>query len=162
KKLEARFFYTPAEYGSAEGHQRCGEKLDELDRKLGATGNRLYYIATPPDVFDDIITCLGERELSFKRKAGAGVGVVAADSKTWHRIIIEKPFGRDLASARHLNDLLHKYFDEGQVFRIDHYLGKETVQNLMVLRFANSIFEPIWNYKYIDHVQITVAEELGV
>src|SRR5262249_40582373 len=111
-------------------------------------------IATPPDVFDPIICCLGELETAFRSDH--------PDSKTWHRIIIEKPFGRDLKSAKHLNDLLHKYFAEEQVFRIDHYLGKETVQNLMVLRFANSIFEPIWNYKYIDHVQMTVAEELGV
>src|SRR5438105_6705284 len=80
----------------------------------------------------------------------------------WQRVIIEKPFGRDLASARSLNDLLHKSFAEEQVFRIDHYLGKETVQNLMVMRFANAIFEPIWNYKYIDHMQITVSETLGV
>src|SRR5205085_8959920 len=104
------------------------------------------------DAFHDIITRLGEREREEKARNGKG----------WHRIIIEKPFGRDLKSARELNNLLHKYFDESQVFRIDHYLGKETVQNLMVMRFANSIFEPIWNYKYIDHVQITVSETLGV
>jgi glucose-6-phosphate 1-dehydrogenase len=154
KKLEGRFFYHAAEYGSQEDQNRCGDKLENLDQKFGSSGNRLYYIATPPDVFDDIICCLGEREMAFKRDN--------PDSKIWHRIIIEKPFGRDLKSAKHLNDLLHKYFGEEQVFRIDHYLGKETVQNLMVLRFANSVFEPIWNYKYIDHVQMTVAEELGV
>jgi glucose-6-phosphate 1-dehydrogenase len=154
KKLEPRFYYTKADYGSKDDHSRCGTTLSRLDQKFGTSGNRLYYIATPPDAFGDIISRLGERELDHQREN--------KDSKIWHRIIIEKPFGRDLASAKSLNDLLHKYFGEEQVFRIDHYLGKETVQNLMVLRFANSIFEPIWNYKYIDHVQITVAEELGV
>jgi glucose-6-phosphate 1-dehydrogenase len=160
KKLESRFFYNAADYGSGEGHARCGERLEQIDKQLGSAGSRLYYIATPPDVFDDIIKCLGDRE--GKASAGGAGGAGGGDSKLWHRIIIEKPFGRDLASARRLNDLLHEHFAEEQVFRIDHYLGKETVQNLMVLRFANSIFEPIWNYKYIDHVQITVAEELGV
>src|SRR5207237_3073463 len=110
------------------------------------------YLSTPPTAFEPIITCLGKQ-----RDAGN-----LHDAKSWLRIIIEKPFGRDLASAKALNALLHKYFDETQVFRIDHYLGKETVQNLMVMRFANAIFEPIWNYKYIDHVQITVGETLGV
>src|SRR5262249_40343614 len=97
-------------------------------------------------------TCLGERLASHR----------ADHHDSWQRVIIEKPFGRDLKSAQELNQLLHKYFSESQVFRIDHYLGKETVQNLMVMRFANSIFEPISNYKYIDQVQITVAERRGV
>lgn len=154
KKLEPRFFYAAAEYGSKEDHARVGQMLTKLDAQFGASGNRLNYIATPPETFADIISCLGERVADEKKNA--------AKTKTWRRIIIEKPFGHDLKSARELNDLLHKYFEEEQVFRIDHYLGKETVQNLMVLRFANSIFEPIWNYKYIDHVQITVSEELGV
>ena len=155
KKLEPRFSYIQADYGSSDDHARCADVLAKLDQRFGSSGNRLYYIATPPEAFAGIITCLGERHRAEKRAQNG-------EAKNWRRIIIEKPFGRDLQSARELNELLHKYFDESQVFRIDHYLGKETVQNLMVLRFANSTFEPIWNYKYIDHVQITVAEELGV
>jgi len=154
KSLEPRFYYTQADYGSKEDHARVGSTLGRLDEKFKSSGNRLFYLATPPETFDDIVTRLGERELVEKGQN--------RDPKTWHRIILEKPFGRDLASAKALNDLLHKYFTEEQVFRIDHYLGKETVQNLMVLRFANAVFEPIWSYKYIDHVQITVAETLGV
>jgi glucose-6-phosphate 1-dehydrogenase len=152
KKLEPRFFYAAAEYGSKEDHARVAGMLEKFDKQFGASGNRLFYIATPPETFHDIISNLGEQAAKTQ----------ATSDKVWRRIIIEKPFGRDLKTARELNDLLHKTFDESQVFRIDHYLGKETVQNLMVLRFANSVFEPIWNYKYIDHVQITVAEELGV
>ena len=154
KKLEPRFYYTQADYGSPDDHARVGATLTRFDKKFGCCANRLFYLATPPETFDDIITRLGELDLAEKGKN--------RDPKVWHRIIIEKPFGHDLKSARELNNLLHKYFDEDQVFRIDHFLGKETVQNLLVLRFANAVFEPIWNYKYIDHVQITVAEELGV
>lgn len=159
KKLESRLYYCQADYGSQEDHNRVGQHLYELDRKHGVEGNRLYYLATPPGQFDPIIEHLGER---VKQNVGHLPYYGGDDAQTWRRIIIEKPFGRDLASAKALNDLLHRYFKEEQVFRIDHYLGKETVQNLMVMRFANSIFEPIWNYKYIDHVQITVAETLGV
>jgi glucose-6-phosphate 1-dehydrogenase len=147
KRLESCISYVAGDYGDAGAHERLAKKLGEVDQKCGTAGNRLFYLSTPPNTFEPIITCLGE-------KRGAHKGFV--------RIIIEKPFGRDLASAKQLNGLLHKYFDESHVFRIDHYLGKETVQNLMVMRFANSIFEPIWNYKYIDHVQITVSETLGV
>ncbi len=154
KKLEARFFYTQADYGSEDDHARVGSTLNRIDAKFKSSGNRLFYLATPPEAFDNIVTRLGGRELVERGQNH--------DPKLWHRIIIEKPFGYDLPTAKALNQLLHKYFTEDQVFRIDHFLGKETVQNLMVLRFANSIFEPIWNYKYIDHVQITVAEELGV
>jgi glucose-6-phosphate 1-dehydrogenase len=154
RKLESRFFYTQSAYDSADDHTRCCDMLDDLDKKFGVPGNRLFYLATPPDAFADIITHLGEQEHKYKAKGNDGRG--------WHRVILEKPFGRDLASAKRLNDLLHKYFTEEQVFRIDHYLGKETVQNLLVMRFANSVFEPIWSYKYIDHVQITVAEDIGV
>jgi glucose-6-phosphate 1-dehydrogenase len=154
KKLEPRLYYTRADYGSTDDHARVGATLGRLDKKFGCDQNRLFYLATPPETFDDIITRLGERELAEKGQN--------ADPSIWHRIIIEKPFGRDLQSAEALNALLHKYFTEDQVFRIDHYLGKETVQNMMVMRFANAMFEPIWNYKYIDHVQITVSETLGV
>jgi glucose-6-phosphate 1-dehydrogenase len=148
KRIEDATFYVRGDYGCDEDHARLHEVLKKGDQKSGTAGNRLFYLSTPPNTFGPIIECLGKSR--------------EADSKGWERIIIEKPFGRDLASARSLNALLHKYFVEEQVFRIDHYLGKETVQNLMVMRFANSIFEPIWNYKYIDHVQITVSETLGV
>jgi len=153
QRVERATYYLSAEdYGAAEAHHRLARRLREIDRIHGTAGNRLFYLSTPPSAFEPIITCLGENREIYRSENGQG----------FQRIVIEKPFGRDLESARKLNDLLHRYFDESQVFRIDHYLGKETVQNLMVMRFANSIFEPIWNYKYIDHVQITVAETLGV
>jgi glucose-6-phosphate 1-dehydrogenase len=149
KKIESSTYYVQGDYGSADDHAKLAKVLAKLDQEKGTQGNRLFYLSTPPNTFEPIITCLGEQH----RNAAAGA---------WQRIIIEKPFGRDLASAKSLNNLLHKYFSEDQVFRIDHYLGKETVQNLMVMRFANSIFEPMWNFRYIDHVQITVSETLGV
>ena len=154
KGLVERFYYTQADYGSAEDQARVGATLNRLDKKFGNPGNRLFYLSTPPSAFEPIIERLGERRLAEKGEND--------DPAVWHRIIIEKPFGHDLESARALNRLLHKHFAEDQVFRIDHYLGKETVQNLMVMRFANTIFEPIWNHKYVDHVQITVGESLGV
>jgi glucose-6-phosphate 1-dehydrogenase len=149
KTIESSTYYVQGDYGSADDHAKLAATLGKLDQEKSTQGNRLFYLSTPPNTFEPIITCLGERH----RSATAG---------SWQRIIIEKPFGRDLESAKSLNNLLHKYFSEEQVFRIDHYLGKETVQNLMVMRFANSIFEPMWNFRYIDHVQITVSETLGV
>src|SRR5947209_18614729 len=107
KKLEPRLFYTSADYGSEEGHAQCAERMAQLDRQLGTSPNRLFYISTPPQAFEPIITCLGQRQRQ------------QPNTKGWQRIIIEKPFGRDLASARNLNDLLHKNFQEDQVFRID-------------------------------------------
>jgi len=120
-------------------------KLDEVDRKHGMQGSRFFYTATPPAAFPMIVERLGETGLA----KGA-------------RIVFEKPFGHDLESARELNAAIHEVFDEKQVFRIDHYLGKETVQNILAFRFSNGLFEPVWNRRYIDHVQITVAEDLGV
>jgi len=152
-RLTGAISYVSGEdYGSAEGHGKLAAKLRELDEKVGTAGNRLFYLSTPPEAFEPVINCLGAKKEAYRSAAGKG----------FERIIIEKPFGYDLKSAKELNALLHKYFGEEEIFRIDHYLGKETVQNLMVMRFANSIFEPIWNYKYIDHVQITVSETLGV
>jgi glucose-6-phosphate 1-dehydrogenase len=148
KRIENATFYIRGDYGAEQDQARLHDALAKLDQKFGTAGNRLFYLSTPPNTFAPIIEGLGKA-----RDKSAG---------NWERIIIEKPFGRDLASAKSLNAMLHRWFDENQVFRIDHYLGKETVQNLMVMRFANSIFEPIWNYKYIDHVQITVSETLGV
>lgn len=145
--VEPRISYLAADYASADDHARAAALLAELDRLHGCRGNRLYYLATPPDQFEPVI---------------ANLGSASAAGGPWRRLVIEKPFGRDGASAAALNALIARHFAESQVFRIDHYLGKETVQNLLVLRFANSIFEPVWNYKYVDHVQITVAECLGV
>ena len=151
KKMEPNIFYIAGAYDSEDDHARLSARLKELDKSHETGGNRLFYISTPPEVFEGIISRLGERQIEQTPDRSSG----------WKRIIIEKPFGRDLESAKHLNSVLLEYFEEKQVFRIDHYLGKETVQNLMVMRFANSIFEPIWNYKYIDHVQITVSETLS-
>ena len=158
--LEKRLFYIAADYGADDGHAKATAKMVELDKQFGTPPNRLYYISTPPATFEPIIAGVG-KQLSLGRRSGEKPADPAA-KQGWKRIIIEKPFGTDLESAKALNASLLRNFKEDQVFRIDHYLGKETVQNMMVLRFANSIFEPIWNYKYIDHVQITVSETLGV
>jgi glucose-6-phosphate 1-dehydrogenase len=146
KSLEARLFYMSGEIDDPAVYGRLEARLQQID---GAEGV-LYYLAIPPDVYATVIQHLGASRLSSPPEHG------------WRRIIVEKPFGRDLASARELNQLVHTCFSEEQVFRIDHYLGKETVQNLLVFRFANGMFEPIWNRRYIDHVQITAAETVGV
>jgi glucose-6-phosphate 1-dehydrogenase len=126
------------------------ETLDQVDRECGTQGNYLYYLSTPPSVFSEIVRHLGAQNLARE-----------SDGR-WRRVIVEKPFGTDLASAQQLNRELREVLEEGQIYRIDHYLGKETVQNIMAFRFANGIFEPIWSRLYIDHVQITVAEAVGV
>jgi glucose-6-phosphate 1-dehydrogenase len=133
-----------------ETFHTLGERLAELDREHRTGGNALFYLATPPEAFAPIVRRLGE------------VGLVREDAGRWRRVVVEKPFGYDLDSARALNEVLTAVLREEQIFRIDHYLGKETVQNIVVFRFANGIFEPIWNRRYVDHVQITVAEQLGV
>jgi glucose-6-phosphate 1-dehydrogenase len=138
--------YVATDFSADEGEDLVVETLNELDNKLGTGGNRVYYLAIPPQAFQVVVEEIGER------RAQEG----------WTRLIVEKPFGRDLDSARQLNQLLKRWFGEGEVFRIDHYLGKETVQNMLALRFANGIFEPIWNRQFIDHVQITVAESMGI
>jgi len=147
--LEPRLGVVAGTYGSPELFQALAERLDEGDREDGERSQRLFYLAVSPAFFADTARGLCE--------AGLGRG---ADPPT--RLLIEKPFGRDLASARELNAAIEASFEEQQVFRIDHYLGKETVQNLLVLRFGNGIFEPLWNRTSIDHVQITVAEDLGI
>jgi glucose-6-phosphate 1-dehydrogenase len=144
--LAAGIRYVGTEFGGAEGADRLAACLTELDEEFGTRGNRVYYLAVPPDAFEPLVRQLGER------RAAEG----------WTRLIVEKPFGHDLTSARALNEMLHGHFAEEEVFRIDHYLGKETVQNVLALRFANGIFEPIWNRQFIDHVQITVGESLGI
>jgi len=144
--------YITADFEDAAGYQQLGQRLRELDQEHGAHGNRLFYLATAPSFYAMIATNLAQHGLVSHRSGAVG----------WTRLIVEKPFGHDLESARRLDEVLHTVFDEEQVYRIDHYLGKETVQNILAFRFANSIIEPIWNRHYIDHVQITAAETLGV
>jgi len=151
RKVVGGFRYVSGEYAEKPTFDRLKKILGEADAKLGTAGNRVYYLATIPAMFGPVATALAEHGCNLPGEAG-----------TFARIVIEKPFGRDLASARALDDTLHSAFDEDQIFRIDHYLGKETVQNVLALRFANAIFEPIWNRRYVDHIQITVAESLGV
>jgi glucose-6-phosphate 1-dehydrogenase len=138
--------YVATDFADDGGMDRVAEALTELDRERATKGNRVYYLAVPPSAFSAIVEELGRR-----RTTGG-----------WTRLIVEKPFGRDRASAQGLNHELQRFFDESEIFRIDHYLGKETVQNMLALRFANGIFEPIWNRQFVDHVQITVAESLGI
>jgi glucose-6-phosphate 1-dehydrogenase len=140
--------YHRGSFDQADAYARLAERLEQIDAERGTAGNRVFYLATPPESYPEIVRLLGAHGL--------------AHSKGWTRIIIEKPFGHDLASAQALNAEVLSVFDEDQVYRIDHYLGKETVQNIMVFRFANGIFEPIWNRNHIDHVQLTVAETVGV
>jgi glucose-6-phosphate 1-dehydrogenase len=138
--------YVAMDFADEAGEDRLAETLNELDAERGTRGNRIYYLATPPGVFATVVEAIGKRR----------------HTEGWTRLIIEKPFGHDLESARVLNAAVQRYFEEREVFRIDHYLGKETVQNMLVLRFANGIFEPIWNRQFVDHVQITVAESIGI
>ena len=143
--------YVAGSFDDQGTFQRLKTQLEELDKTRGTRGNRLFYFATPPSTFPVLLEGL----------KAAGLINKPYDAQTT-RIVIEKPFGRDLPSARALNRLVHDVADERQIFRIDHYLGKETVQNLLVFRFGNSIFEPIWNRRYVDHVEITAGEELGI
>lgn len=151
--FQEQLFYVNADFDSEQGYETLRTTLAELDQKLGTQGNRVFYLSTPPSYFPIIIEKLHKHGLVYQ----------AGDtSKPWSRVIIEKPFGRDLQSAIDLQTYISQYLDESQVYRIDHYLGKETVQNILVFRFANSIFESAWNNRYIDHIQITVSEEIGI
>ncbi len=138
--------YTTLDFADDKGEDELRDKLNELDQQLGTQGNRVYYFAVPPAAIGTLVAEIAERR----------------GAEGWLRLIIEKPFGHDLASAKDLNAEIQQHFAENEVFRIDHYLGKETVQNMLALRFANGIFEPIWNRQFIDHVQITVAESIGI
>jgi glucose-6-phosphate 1-dehydrogenase len=151
--------YVQGQFDDPEGFTRLAAVLDELDRK-GARGNRMFYLATPPSQFEVLIEQLGRAGLA--RRGAFDAGRNPDGSRGWTRVVIEKPFGRDLETARELDRVIGQVFDERQVYRIDHYLAKETVQNLLVLRFANGIFEPVWNRRYVDFVEITAAETLGV
>ena len=144
-EFASRVHYLPGEFSSEQSMDHLAERLKKADREEGTEGRRLFYCATPPSAFPDIAERLREEGLS-----------------QGSRIIVEKPFGRDARSARELNATLHRCFDESQIFRIDHYLGKETVQNILAFRFSNGMFEPIWNRRYVAQVQIDVSETLGV
>src|SRR5271168_5193747 len=150
-EFAANLYYSTGEYGKPESYANLAKRIKEISEAHKLGGNRLFYLSTPPEVYKDIIEQLG----------AAGLAKPCSDN-AWVRIIIEKPFGRDLASAKELNKIVLNVFEEKQVYRIDHYLGKDTVQNLLVLRFGNGIFEPLWNRNYVDHVQITASETLGV
>jgi glucose-6-phosphate 1-dehydrogenase len=145
-ELAGNMHYVPTDFADEGGEQALEQLVERCDEECRLGGNRVYYLAVPPGAFPEIVEALG------KRRSATG----------WTRLIVEKPFGHDLQSARELNALLWEHFDEKEIFRIDHYLGKETVQNMLALRFANGIFEPIWNRQFIDHVQITVAESIGI
>ena len=149
RALLERVRFVSGSLDDAETYTRVGELAERLEADADVAMNRIFYLATAPELFGPAIEGLG----------GAGL---ARPSRSQARVVVEKPFGRDLASARALNEAVLDVFEERQVFRIDHYLGKETVQNMLVLRFANGIFEPLWNRSYVDHVQITAAEDIGI
>jgi len=148
--LAERLYYISGDFRDEKTYEQLRDTLARVDREHGTGGNHLYYLATSPSFFAEV-----------PRQLGA-VGLTREQDGSWRRVIVEKPFGVDLESARQLNSDLRAVLDEPQIYRIDHYLGKETVQNVLAFRFANGIFEPVWNRRYVDHVQITVAEELGV
>jgi glucose-6-phosphate 1-dehydrogenase len=145
-------FYVEGSFNDAHAYERLKAKVEAVDRQFGIPGNRVFYLSIPPQV---VAPCVAQLK-------SAGMVSDPNDGRTFTHVIVEKPIGRDLEGARQINAALAEAFAEKQIYRIDHYLGKETVQNLLVMRFANSIFEPLWNRRYVDHVQITVAEEEGL
>ncbi|HJU06552.1 MAG TPA: glucose-6-phosphate dehydrogenase [Nitrospiraceae bacterium] len=148
--VRERLYYVTGDFRDPDAFKRLEQALADVSKTHGTGGNYLYYLATAPSFFCEIVRQLGAHGLTIQPNGA------------WRRVVIEKPFGHDLDSARLLNRELRQVLEEDQIYRIDHYLGKETVQNILVFRFANGIFEPVWNRRYIDHVQITVAESLGV
>lgn len=148
-----QLFYHQSDFDQDKGYIDLKTFLEKLDQKLGTKGNRIFYLSTQPSYFPDIINRLGKNGLIYDQHK---------EKEKWSRVIIEKPFGHDLASGKELQNFVLNHLSENQIYRIDHYLGKETVQNLLVFRFGNSIFESFWNNHYIDHVQITVGEEIGI
>ena len=151
-RLEENSYFVSSSFDEMEGYKKLSEKLKEADKKCGQVTNKIFYLATPPSFFPVITDMLDGSGLASKEKG-------ASENP---KIIIEKPFGRDLDSATTLNKLVLKHFNEDDIYRIDHYLGKETVQNILFFRFANGIYEPIWNRRYVDHIQITVSEDIGI
>jgi glucose-6-phosphate 1-dehydrogenase len=150
KNFRQSLFYHESDFSDESGFKDLAERLEKIDKDRGTRGNRLFYFAVAPDQFEPILKHLKAAGLNKAREG------------SWARVIIEKPFGTDLPSARELNRVVSNSFSEEQTYRIDHFLGKETAQNILVLRFANAIFAPLWNRRYIDHLQITAAETLGV
>jgi glucose-6-phosphate 1-dehydrogenase len=151
--FHSQLFYHQSEFDDDEGYERFAKHLADLDAKLGTQGNRVFYLSTQPSFFPVIIEKLKKHRLLYDH---------SESEEKWSRVIIEKPFGHDLNSALELQKDLLAHLSEEQLYRIDHYLGKETAQNLLVFRFGNSLFENLWNHRYIDHVQFTVAEDIGI
>ena len=151
ESFASRLHYIPGSSSDPDTYNRIGDLLDSFDRELGTDGNRLFYLSLIPKLFPDTIRGIGK----------SGLGGRGWD-RGYSRVVVEKPFGHDLTSARELQDLVTTVFPERDVFRIDHYLGKESVQNIIAFRFANGIFEPVWNHHFVDHVQVTVSESLGI
>ena len=151
RSFAERILYERLDFDDPAAFDALAKRLDRLDKEDGTRGNHLFYLATQPSQFAAIVAQLGRVGLDHEHHEGG-----------WRRVVIEKPFGHDLESAKRLNREVGKVFRESQVYRIDHYLGKETVRNLLVFRFGNGIFEPLWNRRYVDHVQITVAESIGI
>ncbi|MBS3102319.1 glucose-6-phosphate dehydrogenase [Candidatus Woesearchaeota archaeon] len=151
ERLRDKIHYHQSEFRDFDGYMRLDRFIEKISGQKSKNCNKVFYLAASSEFFEVIVDNLKKAGLAFK-----------GSREPYHRVVFEKPFGNNLKSAAKLNDIIGKSFDEEQIFRIDHYLAKELVQNLLVLRFANSMFEPLWNYKYIDHVQITVAEDLGV
>ncbi|MFT4083424.1 MAG: glucose-6-phosphate dehydrogenase [Nocardioides sp.] len=154
-QLATGFRFVQGDFDDATAFERLRATLAELDESSGTQGNHAFYLAVPPAAFGKVVRQLHDHGLLESSTSDRPAG-------GWRRVVVEKPFGHDLASARELNDTLHSVFEESSIFRIDHYLGKETVQNILAVRFANEMFEPVWNAHYVDHVQITMAEDIGI
>jgi len=150
RQLAGGFRFVPGRFDDDDAFDRLREAIEDLDKVRGTGGNHAFYLSIPPKFFPDVIQQLEDH------------GLADGDGGSWRRVVIEKPFGHDLASAQELNRIVGEVFPPESVFRIDHYLGKETVQNILAMRFANTMFEPIWNRRYVDHVQITMAEDIGI
>jgi glucose-6-phosphate 1-dehydrogenase len=150
QQLAEGFRFVPGEFSDDEAFRKLKGTIEELDKSRGTGGNFAFYLSVPPKFFPSVVKQLKSHGLSDGPEG------------SWRRAVIEKPFGHDLASAQELNQVVHQVFPTQEVFRIDHYLGKETVQNILALRFANTMFEPLWNRSYVDHVQITMAEDIGI
>ncbi len=158
QQLAEGFRFVPGDFADDEAFERLRRTLDELDEARGTGGNHAFYLSIPPKFFGEVVRQLQEHGLAEAQSAPQTADAV----QPWRRVVVEKPFGHDLESARELNAVLDAVFPPESVFRIDHYLGKETVQNILAIRFANEMFEPLWNAHYVDHVQITMAEDIGI